>query len=297
MGARQHTLSRLSSPGLLFAIGGAEDKTRERAILHAFIEASGGHDANVVVLATASEVAETGERYSDLFRKLGVRDVAVLQVLTREDALTTTSAALDALEPATGLFITGGNQIRLSSALGGTPLAAAVHRRHAAGLVVAGTSAGASLLSLHMIALGESGGTPRRRLVHLAPGLGLAPELIIDQHFRRRDRLGRLLTALSYNPAPLGVGIDEDTAAVIEPDGKLRVIGSGAVTVVDASRLHFTDSHAVKRGQPVAMLGLRLDMLTAGCRYDIQRRAAEPPPVVPVRETETPAEPFLTEDR
>ena len=133
-------------------------------------------------------------------------------------------------------------------------------------MVVAGTSAGAALLSEHMIALGDSGSTPRRRLVHLAKGLGLAPDLIIDQHFRRRDRLGRLLTALSHTPAPLGLGIDEDTAALISGDGELAVLGAGAVMVVDASGMRFTDSHAVRRGQPVAMIGLKLDFLTTGCR-------------------------------
>src|SRR4029077_7901178 len=175
-------------------------------------------------------------------------------------------------------FITGGSQLKLSSALGGTALAAAIRRRHQEGMVVGGTSAGASLLSEHMIALGDSGGTPRRRLVHLAKGLGLAPDLVIDQHFRRRDRLGRLLTALSYNPAPLGVGIDEDTAAITSANGELSVLGTGAVMVVDASQMKFTDSHAVHRGQPVAMLGLKLDFLTTGCRYDLQRRQGLTPP-------------------
>ena len=112
-------------------------------------------------------------------------------------------------------------------------------------MVVAGTSAGAAVLSEHMISMGDSGGTPRRRLVQMAQGLGLAPDLVIDQHFRRRDRMGRLVTALSYNPEPLGVGVDEDTAAIIDRDGMMTVIGSGAVTVVDASGLRFTDSHAV----------------------------------------------------
>ncbi|HEX5758733.1 MAG TPA: cyanophycinase [Thermoanaerobaculia bacterium] len=289
------------TPGLLIAIGGAEDKTRERAILRFFVEAAGGPEAHILVLATASEVAETGERYNELFYEIQPNaTVELLKILTREDALAADPEVFDILEPATGLFITGGNQLRLSSVLGGTGLAATIHRRHREGLVVAGTSAGASLLSTHMIALGEGGGTPRRRLVHLAPGLGLAPDLVIDQHFRRRDRLGRLLTALSYNPAPLGLGIDEDTAAVVEPDGTLRVLGSGAVTVVDGGGLHFTDSHAVAKGQPVAMLGLRLHVLTAGCRFDLRRRVAAPPAVVPEREieseTETPAESLLAED-
>ena len=267
----------LTHPGLLIAIGGAEDKKRERVILRYFLESSGGADANVVVLATASEVPETGERYAELFFGLRAETVEVLKIENREDALGASQEALDRLEYATGLFITGGSQLKFSSALGGTPLAAAIRRRHQEGMVVAGTSAGASLLAEHMIALGDSGSTPRRRLVHLAKGLGLAPDIIIDQHFRRRDRLGRLLTALSYNPEPLGLGIDEDTAAIVEAGGVMNVMGAGGVTVVDASGLSHTDSYAVQRGQPVAMLGLKLDVLTAGCRYDLHRRVGIAP--------------------
>ena len=264
-------------PGLLIAIGGAEDKTRERVILRYFLEAAGSSDANIVVLATASEVPETGERYADLFYRLHADSVEVLRVDTREHALEAGREALDLLEYATGLFLTGGSQLKFSSALGGTQLAETIRRRHAAGMVVAGTSAGAAVLSEHMIALGDSGGTPRRRLVHMAPGLGLAPNLVIDQHFRRRDRLGRLLTAISYNPGPLGVGIDEDTAAIIDPNGTLSVMGAGAVTVVDGNGSRFNNSHSVRRGQPIAMMGLKVDVLTAGCRYDLERRMGIPP--------------------
>jgi cyanophycinase len=260
-------------PGLIMAIGGAEDKVRERVILRRFVAASGGTDARIVVLATASEVPETGERYSELFAGMGAAAVDVLRIRTREDAIEAGREVDDAVEAATGFFMTGGSQLRISSALGGTALAAALRRRQAEGMVVAGTSAGAAVLSRHMISMGESGGTPRRRLVQMAQGLGFTPELVVDQHFRRRDRLGRLLTALSYNPEPLGVGVDEDTAAMIDADGVLTVLGSGAVTVVDASALRFTDSHAVQRGQPVAMLGLKVDFLTSGCRYDVRRRA------------------------
>jgi cyanophycinase len=269
--------------GALIAIGGAEDKVRERTILRFFVETAGGADASVVVLATASEVQETGERYADLFYSLNADSVEVLRIASREDALVAGAEAHALLEYATGLFITGGSQLRLSSALGGTQVAATIRARHAAGMVVAGTSAGAAFLSRHMIALGDSGATPRRRLVHLAPGLGLAPNLVIDQHFRRRDRLGRLLTALSYDPGLLGVGVDEDTAAVIDPDGVLRVLGAGAVTVVDGRDMRYTDSHAVHRGQPLAMLGVKLDVLTAGCLYHLDQRRSEPPPQGTVR--------------
>jgi cyanophycinase len=293
------TIPHVTHPGLLIAIGGAEDKTRERVILRYFIEAAGGDDASIVVLATASETPETGERYADLFLALRAETVEVLKIDTRDDAMAAGAEAHDLLEYATGLFITGGSQLKLSSILGGTAIAQTIRDRHAAGMVVAGTSAGAALLSEHMIALGESGSTPRRRLVHLAKGLGLAPDLVIDQHFRRRDRLGRLLTALSYNPAPLGVGIDEDTAAIISGNGELAVLGAGAVMVVDASQMKFTDSHAVHRGQPVAMMGMKLDFLTTGCRYDLKRRQGlTPPPMIhpePVDRRSPERPPVLTE--
>lgn len=265
-----------SRPGLLIAIGGAEDKVRERVILRHFVEACGGPDANIVVLATASEMAETGDRYADLFYQLHADSVEVLRVRSREDALDADTETLDLLEYATGFFMTGGSQLRITSALGGTRIADAIVRRHRAGMVVAGTSAGAAAISEHMISMGDSGGTPRRRLVQMAKGLGLARDVIIDQHFRRRDRLGRLVTALSYNPESLGLGVDEDTAAVIDGH-EMRVIGSGAVTVVDASGLRYTDSHSTHRGQPIALLGLKLDFLTAGCRYDLERRTGLTP--------------------
>jgi cyanophycinase len=269
--------SAASRPGLVMAIGGAEDKVREKIVLRRFVAEAGGPDASIVVLATASEMPETGDRYADLFYGLDAGRVEVLRIRTREDALDAQAETFEVLEDASAFFMTGGSQLRISSALGGTPLAALLRRRHAEGMVVAGTSAGAAVLSQHMISMGESGGTPRRRLVQMAMGLGFAPDLLVDQHFRRRDRMGRLVTALSYNPEPLGLGVDEDTAAMIGADGVLTVLGAGAVTVVDASGLRFTDSHAVHRGQPVAMLGLKVDFLVTGCRYDTRRRVALAP--------------------
>ncbi len=275
-----------SRPGLVMAIGGAEDKVRGKIVLRRFVAEAGGADARIVVLATASEMPETGERYSELFYGLDAGRVEVLRIRGREDALDAGPDAFDVLEDASGFFMTGGSQLRISSALGGTPLASLLLRRHALGMVVAGTSAGAAVLSRHMISMGESGGTPRRRLVQMAMGLGFAPDLLVDQHFRRRDRMGRLVTALSYNPEPLGVGVDEDTAAMVDADGVLTVLGAGAVTIVDAAGLRFTDSHAVHRGQPVAMMGLKVDFLTTGCRYDTRRRMA----LVPETETNAPVE-------
>lgn len=269
-------------PGLLIAIGGAEDKTRERKILRRFVEAAGGARAKIAILATASALPDTGPKYREVFAALDVTETVVLNVPDRAAALELAAPALAALEGATGFFMTGGGQLRVTSALGGTPIAATIRRRHAEGMVVAGTSAGASLLSEHMIAFGEGGGTPRQRQVQMAKGLGLAPGLIIDQHFRRRDRLGRLLTALSYNPDPIGLGIDEDTAAVIEPDGMLTVLGTGTVTIVEGAGLTYTDTHHALPGKPLTLLGLRLDVLSDGARYDLQARRGLPPEEAPV---------------
>ncbi len=268
--------------GLLIAIGGAEDKTRERKILRRFVEAAGGAKARIAILATASALPDTGEKYREVFSALDVGEIVVLNVPDRATALGIGSAVIEALEATTGFFMTGGGQLRVTSAIGGPPNAASIQRRHEAGMVVAGTSAGASLLSEHMIAFGEGGGTPRQRQVQMAKGLGLAPGLIIDQHFRRRDRLGRLLTALSYNPEPIGLGIDEDTAAVIEPDGMLSVLGTGTVTIVEAAGLTYTDTHHALPGKPLTLLGLRLDVLSDGARYDLHNRRGLPPLEAPV---------------
>lgn len=272
--------NRTSSPrdhGVLLAIGGAEDKTRERRILTRVVKEAGGKKGRIAILATASTLSETGDRYSDLFDDLGIGEVDVLPVSTRDDAISGGEELAKRLDLATGLFLTGGGQLRAMVAFSGTPLAAAIRRRFADGMMVAGTSAGASLLSEHMIAYGDGGSTPRQRQVQLSKGLGLAPDAIIDQHFRRRDRLGRLLVAISYNSEPLGLGVDEDTAAIFLPDGTLEVLGSGVVTVVDAAGMRFSDSHHALPGRPLTLLGLKLDVLADGARYDTATRRGLPP--------------------
>src|SRR5262249_32166113 len=162
---------------------------------------------------------------------------------------------LQRLEAASGIFFTGGNQLRLSTLLGGTPVATLIRRRNAAGVAVGGTSAGASILSEHMIAFGDEGPSVISGSVRLGPGRGRTKRFVIDQHFRQRDRWGRLITALAYNPFAIGIGLDEDTAAFIGPGELLEVEGSGGVTVVDASEVTFSSMDTVTEGQPVCMLG------------------------------------------
>ena len=258
--------------GWIVPIGGAEDKESRRRILKRFVQLSGGRDAHIAVIPTASRLAETGDRYEELFDRLEAGKVTTLDFESRADG--ERADYLDALRDATGIFITGGNQLRLSTIIGGTSAAKLIRERNADGVPVGGTSAGASILSEHMIAFGSEGGSPRADSVHLAPGFGLTNRFIIDQHFRQRDRLGRLTAALAYNPFAIGIGLDEDTAAFIGPDNTLEVEGSGAITVVDASRVEFTSMDQADGSEPVCIIGLQLHILTAGATFNLHTRKA-----------------------
>src|SRR5215218_3406280 len=216
--------------GVLVAIGGAEDKLGHRTILSHFVQLAGGRRARIAVIATASSLGdEILALYRRVFLDLGAAEVLPLRPATREEAEAPGPA--ETVEGATGVFMTGGNQLRLS-------------------MVVGGTSAGASALSSHMVAFGGPGEVPKQRLAHMSAGLGLLPGAVIDQHFSQRNRLGRLLLLVAESPSQLGIGIDEDTAAVIGPDGVLEVLGRGTVTVVDGSRAQ-SDAFEVRARRPV----------------------------------------------
>ena len=258
--------------GWIIPIGGAENKENDRRILERFVQVSGGEAADLVVIPTASRMHETGPRYEQVFRDIGARRVTVMDFDTRRDCQE--RGRLERLEQASGIFFTGGNQLRVTTLLGGTPVAQLIRACNARGVTVGGTSAGASILSEHMIAAGDEGAALLAGSVRLAPGLGLTNRYIIDQHFRERDRLGRLLTALAYNPFAVGIGLDEDTAAFIAPDDRLEVEGSGGVTVVDASGVSYSSIDQAEDGQPVCMLGLKLHLLVAGTSFDLASRTA-----------------------
>lgn len=260
--------------GWIIPIGGAENKENDQRILERFVRVSGGEHADIVVIPTASRMHETGARYEQLFRSIGAERVTVMDFDTRRDCQE--AGRLRRLEEASGIFFTGGNQLRLTTLLGGTPVAKLIRQRNAHGVTVGGTSAGASILSEHMIAFGDEGSAVVSGSVRLAPGLGLTNRFIIDQHFRQRDRLGRLLTALAYNPFAVGIGLDEDTAAFIGPDETVEVEGTGGVTIVDGADVSYSSMGEVAEGQPVCMLGLRLHVLVAGATFNLHTRIAEP---------------------
>jgi len=256
--------------GQLVIIGGAEDKLRHRTILTRFITLAGGPEARILIVSTASSLGEEAtDLYASLFRALGAAEVVSLRPLLREEANSLRAAEL--VRDATAIFLTGGNQLRLSSVVGGTRLGRAIADRHRHGLVVAGTSAGASAMASHMVAFGAGGATPKQRMTQMSAGLGLLPGVVIDQHFEQRNRIGRLLALVALSPGLLGIGIDEDTAAVVGPSGVLEVIGKGSVTILDPARLQ-TDAYEAKRYRPIMVSGVILHSLPSGYRFDLRRR-------------------------
>jgi cyanophycinase len=264
-------------PGPLLIIGGAEDKLRKRTILKEFVAASGGDRARIAVIPTASSLGdEVVEVYDALFRRLGAADVIAVRPESRDEAFDPeTSARLDDV---TGIFMTGGNQLKLSAIICGSPLGDAIHAAHRRGVVVAGTSAGASIQSSHMVAFGVGGATPKQRMTQVAAGLGLLTSTVIDQHFDQRNRYGRLLMIVAQSPQLLGIGVDEDTCAVVtEEDGHemLEVVGRGAVTLFDPSRMT-TNAYEAKRSAPMLASGVVLHVLPAGARFDLTERRLLP---------------------
>jgi cyanophycinase len=257
--------------GYVIPIGGAEAKRKDPVILERFVELCGGNDARILVIPTASLLDETGPLYQELFEGMGANAMCI-PIEDRDHCYQ--DDILSVLEKATGIFITGGNQLRLSTILGGTPVARAIRRLNAAGVHMAGTSAGAAIISEHMIAGGRSGPSPRESGVVLAPGLGLTNRVIIDQHFNKRGRLGRLLAALSFNPFVCGLGIDENTAAFIAPDGCMEVVGHGTVTVIDPADLRHSSMSYVRKAEAVSLVGLKLHVLANGSHFHLETREA-----------------------
>ena len=266
--------------GFIIPVGGAEEKIGDVTILRRFASLCGS-ECRIAIIPTASEQSDTGARYETLFQQLGVGQAEALPIHDRPDA--ELPHLLEVLDRADGIFLTGGNQLRLSTTIGGTAMAKALRRRNAEGAHIAGTSAGAAFLCEHMIAFGREGGSPRAKIVTLAPGLGLTNRVIIDQHFRQRDRLGRLLTALAYNPFAIGIGLDENTAAFIGPDDVLEVVGSGALTIVDPSGLEFSSMARVRKNDPVCLIGLRLHILDHGSTFNLHTREAAAAPAIAQR--------------
>lgn len=255
--------------GPLVIIGGKEDCNGRAACLKEFIRLSGGAGGRLVILGTASQRAQAASRYRILFEQWGVGRVRELPVASRREA--DDEAALAPLADATGVFFTGGDQLRITSILGGTRLEQALKDAWQSGAVVAGTSAGASMMTSTMILGGEDEDAPRRSTVHMSPGMGFLCDVVVDQHFAQRGRIGRLLSAVAQNPHVLGVGLDEDTAMVVR-GSCARIVGSGTATFVDGRFLLWTNISESTADEPLALAGVRLHALPAAYGYDLSRR-------------------------
>jgi cyanophycinase len=258
--------------GPLVIVGGAEDKRGDCKILRHFLELGGDKHAKVLVMTVATELPiEVGAEYMEVFQRLGAADVRTFDVSCREDA--NRDSAVDLVRSATCIFFTGGDQLRITKLLGGTRVDSLLHTVHAAGIPLAGTSAGASMMSSTMIVDGEAETSPRISIVDMAPGMEFLDGVVVDQHFAERGRLGRLLSAVAQYPHHLGLGIDEDTAISVH-HGVLRVLGRGAVSIVDAGALSHSNLETAHRDESLALCGVRLHILPEGYGFHMRTRSA-----------------------
>jgi cyanophycinase len=253
--------------GHLFIIGGAEDREEDKLVLSRFVELAGGRDARIAVLTAASNYHdEVWEVYQQAFSDLGVSHCTAVVINSRDEANDESRAEL--IHQADAVFMTGGDQKKLLSLIGGTRIDRAMHMAlRERGTCIAGTSAGASAMSEHMLfeSLGREG-NGSGGMVQIAAGLGFMRRVVIDQHFSERKRLGRLLAIVAQNPYLLGAGIDEDTALIVEPGLGLEVIGDGAVTILDGREMlsNFLDD---ERHERLELTNVKLHLLPAGARY------------------------------
>src|ERR1700712_4477625 len=255
-------------PGPLIIIGGHEDKEGKRLILKEI--ASRVRGRRLVIATVASHEPEGYfETYQKAFEGLGVGELTELYVHDRAETLSRETAT--SIEGAAGVFFTGGDQLRISSQIGDTPVEHAIRDLHAAGGLIAGTSAGASVMSDTMLVRGASAETHRIGDLHMAPGLGLLRDVIIDQHFAERGRIGRLLGAVTQNPRVLGIGIDEDTAIVVE-NGRFDVHGRAGVYVVDGAGVTQSNIAEAKPDRALSIYDIRMHVLSAGDRFDLVER-------------------------
>lgn len=256
--------------GQLVIIGGAEDKEGECRILREFVRRAGSTEARIVVMTVATGLpGEVGEQYIRLFERLGAADVQVVDTASRDDG--DDPRALELIQEATGVFFTGGDQARITECLKDSEIDRLLHDRFAHGLVISGTSAGAAMMPDMMIAEGDSQTHARMEVVSMEPGMGFLPEVIIDQHFAERGRLGRLLSAVAQQPVVLGFGIDENTAIVVDGD-QIEVVGEGSVTVIDVSNILHCNLSELLRDEPLALCGAKLHILPHGYRFNLKER-------------------------
>lgn len=256
--------------GYLVIIGGAEDKEGRREILKEFLRLCGERPTIGVVTSATKEPEASGKSYENIFEALGADRVYKLPAQDRADA--NAPSILDDLSRCDGVFFTGGDQLRITTMIGGTEFAAGLKDLYQRGAVIAGTSAGASVMSETMITSGHNDDAAKKCTLKMAPGLALIDKVVIDQHFAQRGRIGRLISAVAQNPEVLGIGIDEDTAIVVTPEQRFEVIGSQSVTVVDGREITQTNISDLAPDEVLSVFNLIMHVLPRGYGYDLAGR-------------------------
>ena len=256
--------------GILMAIGGAEERTPESPILKEFVRLAGGKRANMVVMTVATDSPEeVGAEYIEVFEKIGVKSVQAVDVSSRADAIAEEN--IKAVRESSGLFFTGGDQLHITSLIGGTELQKAIHEIYEKGIIIGGTSAGAAMMSNSMILQGDGEEAPKLGAVEMGPGMDLIVGCMIDTHFSQRGRHGRLLTAVAHYPQDMGIGLDENTAMIVDK-GEMRVMGTGAVTIIDAGGMTYANTPYVEKGQNLALADVRVHVVCEGEKFNLFER-------------------------
>lgn len=262
------TNSKLS--GNLIIIGGAEDKEGKKEILTKVCECINKDIDKLLIATIATEYPEAAEnKYRKVFSELGVKNIDVLRIQTREEALMNENS--QKILDAKLIFFTGGDQLRITSLLGGTKAYDLLKEVASKGCYIVGTSAGASVMSDTMILEGKDEEAPKKSSLKMAPGLGLIRNIIIDQHFEQRGRIGRLITGISQNPQVLGIGIDENTAIIVN-NNYVEVIGEAAVYFIDASEMTYTDVSEQNYNEVLSLFNLKLHVLKSGDKFDLLKK-------------------------
>jgi cyanophycinase len=267
---KSHAARQTKTNGSLIIVGGHEDKTGDKVILKEIAKRSRGGKLVVATLAS-NEADDVWKEYQKLFRGLEVSQLEHLNVESRDQSLNGHLA--EKLKGASAIFFTGGDQLKITSGLGGSALCDRIQELYENGGTIAGTSAGASAMSETMLVSGDSDGSMKvENFIRMAPGLGLIQDIIIDQHFAERGRIGRLLGAVAQNPRLLGVGIDENTAVILEQENTIQIIGEGAVYIVDGRPVTYSNISEREVNKTMSLFDVRLHVLSRGDMFDLNNR-------------------------
>lgn len=258
--------------GNLIIIGGAEDKQGKKEILKRVCDSIDKSKGMLLVATIATEYPkEAAAKYKKVFGELKVNNIKILDISERREAFEEGNA--DLIREADLIFFTGGDQLRITSLIGGTPVYDALKESCENGTFIVGTSAGASVMSDTMIVQGEDENSPRKCTLKMSPGLGLIKDVIIDQHFAQRGRIGRLLTGIAQNPEVLGIGIDENTGIIVNKSGIIEVIGEGAVYFIDGSGITYTNVSELYADEILSMHNVKLHILTDGNKFNLAKKS------------------------